>query len=197
MNGGFLKRLAITTAVAFVVLAVIALAFVYSGLYNVAATTPHSGPVRWLLSTAQERSVRFRGGRVGEKPPFDSAMVALGFDHYREMCVECHGAPGVEPGELGRGLNPEPPDLAEEARELGDGELFWVIKHGLKFTGMPGFGPTHADPKIWAIVAFLRRLQDMTPQAYSRMVARAEASPEDGGGEAGQGHATGTPEHSH
>ncbi len=205
MDGGPLRRFALTAVLIMAALAILAMVFIYSGLYNVAATQPHSGAVRWVLNTTQQRSVRLRGRSVGEKPVFDSAMVGEGFEHYREMCVVCHGAPGVERGEFGKGLNPEPPDLAHAARDLSDEELFWVTKHGIKFTGMPGFGPTHPDAKIWAIVAFLRRLQDMTPQEYARLAAQAaspqgpeEADQGDAGAEAaGHDHAPGTLGHSH
>ena len=173
------------------------LGFVYSGAYDVAATGDHTGLVTWALETTKDRSIRARAADVAAPPPFDSALVVSGFDGFRDMCVECHGAPGVDPGINGVGLNPSPPELGEEAHEFDDAELFWITKHGLKFTGMPAFGPTHADRDLWAVVAFIRELEEMAPEEYARRVAEREAELEATGSEGGHSHAPGTPAHEH
>ena len=186
-------RTAVTVLITLAVIAAAALAFMYSGIYNVAATAPHTGLTRWALHTIMERSVAARADRVPDPPATDSVMLAEGFEHYHAMCVACHGAPGVERGELGRGMTPEPPDLAEEAEELGTKELFWITRNGIKVAGMPAFGPTHDDEQIWGIVAFLERLPEMSPADYRSWVDRYAASGEEGG----HTHAPGTPAHDH
>lgn len=196
MVGKFWGVVAGTVVAVLLVLVLGVVAFIYSGVYNVAATDPHLGIVRWALSTTQARSVRARGEDVADKPPFDAALVSHGFDHFDAMCVECHGAPGVERGEYGKGLNPEPPELSEEAAEFSDAELFWITKHGIKFTGMPAFGPTHSDEEIWGLVAFLRRLEDMSAEDYGRL-AESGDTPADSAQPGGHGHAPGAAEHSH
>lgn len=191
------------------------LAVVYSGAVNVAASNAEAGATEWLLGTAMERSVRARAAAVGEPVEVDSALLVHGFEHYDAMCVECHGAPGIDAGETGRGLNPSPPELADEAHEWSDAELFWITKHGIKMTGMPAFGPTHSDEELWAIVAAVRRLEDMSPAEYAATVAAAgehqhdeddhthEAGAESAGGDArtgandGHAHPPGTPAHEH
>lgn len=192
------KIVGTTVAIAIVVGGLGALAVMYSGAYNVAATAEHTPLVQWVLGTTQERSVKARGDNVPMAPPFDSSLVASGFEGYRAMCVECHGAPGVDPGVNGQGLNPSPPDLAEEASEMTDGELFWVTKNGIKFTGMPAFGPTHSDQDIWGLVAFMRELETMSPRQYEQLVAASEARRQNDGGES-EGHvdAPGAPAHTH
>jgi mono/diheme cytochrome c family protein len=150
------------------------LVLIATGAYNVAATTPHNALTRWLMNTAQERSVAARADEVPAQPPIDSAMVQRGAEEYREMCVTCHGAPGVERGTLGKGINPKPPDLAEEAPEWSDRELFWITKHGIKMAGMPAFGVTHSDEELWGIVAFLRRLESISPEEYRRLSNETE-----------------------
>lgn len=105
------------------------------------------------------------------------------------------GSPGVDPGVNGQGLYPEPPELGEEAHEFTDGELFWITKYGVKFTGMPAFGATHADRDLWAVVAFMRELEEMASEEYERRVAEREAELEAQGSSAGHSHAPGTPEH--
>ncbi len=161
-----------TAVVLLVLLAAAGLAFIYSGLYNVAADEEHSGFVRWVLHTTQSKSVHRRAEQVVvpdwvAKP--SPAALRTGFIHYQEMCATCHGAPGVPISEIGQGLNPAPPELSGHAEDPD--ESFWIIKHGIKMTGMPGFGVTHDDEEIWAIVAFLQAMPKMTQEDYKKMVA--------------------------
>jgi mono/diheme cytochrome c family protein len=149
------------------------LATLYSGLIDVGASNPHSAPVRWLLHTVMRRSVDFHSAGI-KPPPLDSPeMVMMGFRHYREMCVGCHLAPGVDNSEIRQGLTPRPPVLQKAVPHLTPAELFWVVKHGVKMTGMPAWGATHSDDKLWAIVAFLEKLPDMTPAQYKEMDRKA------------------------
>lgn len=173
----------LTTLLTLAVLAVFGgFAFIYSGAYNVAATNKHSSLVRWILHTTMEKSVERRAQNIN--PPAnitlsDPKTIETGFMHYNEMCVICHGAPGIEPGEAHDGLNPTPPALAEHAKEMSAGELFWVVKNGIRMTGMPAWGPTHSDDKIWAMVAFLKALPGITPAQYKTMQAAASQAPGD------------------
>ena len=150
-------------AVEFVLLVV----FVNSGLYDVSTMSPDPGFLRWIFSSTSDNSVEHYSKGIAVPPLADPTMVAEGFDHYHEVCVGCHGAPGVKRSVVGQGLYPEPPDLADSAKEMSPNELFWVAKHGIKSSGMPGFGKTHSDQKIWAMVAFLEKMRDMTPQDYA------------------------------
>lgn len=95
---------------------------------------------------------------------------------FANTCVQCHGAPGVERGELGKGIRPTPPNLSEAVAEWSDRELFWIFKHGIKFAGMPAFGPTHSDEELSALVAFLKELPSMSPQEYQQLAQSKSAS---------------------
>lgn len=174
------------------------LILLYSGAYNVAASEGHTALARWLLNTGQERSVAVRADDVPDPPPVDSSMVEHGFEHFRAMCVVCHGAPGVERGEFGQGITPTPPALSEAAADFSSRELFWIAKHGIKLAGMPAFGATHSDEEIWGIVAFLERLEAMTADEYAQWEARYAPAPGDSAATAqGHSHAPGTPAHGH
>ncbi len=143
--------------------------FVNSGLYNVSTMSPDPGFLHWIFSRTSDNSAEHYSKGIAVPSLTDSSMVVEGYGHYHEMCVTCHGAPGVDRSEIGQGLYPHPPDLAHSANEMGPGRLFWVVKNGIKSTGMPGFGKTHSDQKIWAIVAFLEKMKNMTPQEYASM----------------------------
>jgi mono/diheme cytochrome c family protein len=192
-----------------VLLILAALLFVYSGFYNIAADSPDEGLIGWALETTQERSVHRAyeslEGKVTVPRLDDPEMIRTGLVHYHAMCVTCHGAPGVKVSEIGAGLNPSPPELAAEAAEDEPLEFYWIVKHGIKMTGMPSFGVTHSDEEIWAIVAFLQKMPKLSPQEYQAMVRQAGLGQpgEEPGGTAGQAqpsgahhtHAPGTPPH--
>ncbi len=143
--------------------------FVNSGLYNVSTASPDPGFIHWVFSRTSDNSAEHYSKDIAVPSLTDSAMVVEGYGHYHEMCETCHGGPGVERSEIGMGLYPHPPNLMHSAKEMGPGRLFWVIKNGIKSTGMPGFWKTHTDKQIWAIVAFLEKMKDMTPQEYAAM----------------------------
>ncbi len=142
------------------------LVFVYSGMYNVASISPEPGLLRWLFSTTARRSIQHHAKGIAAPSLADDSLIKEGFDHYHEMCAGCHGAPGVERSEIGVGLYPQGPNLARSVKTISPEELFWVIKHGIKSSGMPAFGRTHTDQQIWAMVAFLEKLPHMTPAEY-------------------------------
>jgi len=137
---------------------------VATGAINMGADVKPGLIERTIAPWARDRSVAKRA--PNEKNPFagDSAAIATGLDHYRENCVMCHGAPGVAGAELSKGINPPAPSLGKEGDDTPDGELFWVIKHGIRMTAMPAFGTTHTDEEIWKLVAFIRHLPELTVQ---------------------------------
>jgi len=141
----------------------------FSGVINVAATSPHNPITEFVLGTTMDKSVHYHAKGITAPPLDDPGMVMDGFRHYREMCVGCHLAPGIAETEISKGLLPEPPAMQEVVEEWQPAELFWVTKNGVKMSGMPAWGPTHSDQKIWAIVAFLEKLPHMTAEQYAEM----------------------------
>ena len=148
---------------------------IYAGIYDVAATEPHSPVTSWLLETARTRSIKAHAARIQVPPGLDDpAKVLTGVDHYAAHCAVCHGAPGVPRGEIAQGLYPLPPDLGKVAPLYTPAELFWILKHGIKMTGMPAWSD-HSDEELWATVGFLEKLPDMSEQDYARLVTASMA----------------------
>jgi mono/diheme cytochrome c family protein len=138
---------------------------IVSGVFPVGATVAPSGLERKLATLAVDRSVARRAPRDANPVAATPGSIARGLAHYRAMCVTCHGAPGVDPSEIGEGLNPPAPDLTlVKVQKRPDGQLFWLVQNGIRMTGMPAFGPTHDDEEIWKIVTFLRHLPQLTPE---------------------------------
>ena len=88
------------------------------------------------------------------------------------MCSECHLAPGVKRTEISQGLYPRAPELRRKTT-LTPAEQFWVVKHGIKMTGMPAWGVTHDDDLLWDVVAFVRKLPELTKEQYETLVENA------------------------
>jgi len=170
-----MKNVATIVSVLVVEFVLLAL-FVNSGLYNVSTLSPDPGFLHWIFSTTSDNSAGHHSEGIAVPSLTDTSMISEGFDHYHEMCVTCHGAPGVARSEIGQGLYPHPPNLVNSAKELGPARLFWVIKNGIKSTGMPGFAKTHSDQKIWAIVAFLEKMKSMSPNEYAAFEKNMEST---------------------
>jgi len=174
----------LTVVVVLVVLALAALGFISSGVYDVAASTPDKDFVSWALRRTQHHSVERRAEGIQVPRLDDPEMIKTGLVHYQEMCATCHGAPGIKMSEIGAGLNPTPPNLIRSTRDMSAAEVYWIVKNGIRMTGMPAFGPTHDEPTLWAITAFVKQLPTMTPQQYQALApAHAEAGEEHEHGE--------------
>ena len=142
-----------------------------TGAYNVAATSAPGALETSLAGWAMDRSVEKHAQDLINPHAGDAQAAAVGLDDYAETCVTCHGAPGVEPAELAKGLNPPAPELDEAAGDMSDGEMFWIISHGIRMTGMPAFAPTHTEDEIWNMVTFIRRLPHLTPEEKAVLAA--------------------------
>jgi mono/diheme cytochrome c family protein len=174
-----------------------AVALIYSGVVSVAATDPHWTLIDWVFRTARERSIKAHA--AGLTPPSvldEEQRILAGAGHYAAHCAGCHGAPGASESDLAHGLSPKPARLREVTRRYSAGELFWIVKNGIKMTGMPSWA-SHGDAQLWDIVAFLRKLPDLSPEQYERLIAAAAEDPElhHHPGAPGQGHVhpSGTP----
>ena len=146
---------------------------IYAGLYNIAADVPHTQPVYWLIETVRNQSVAMRARDVIVPNDLNDAnRISRGAGQYAEMCSSCHLAPGMERTEISQGLYPRAPELRRQT-DLTHGEQFWIVKHGMKMTGMPAWGVTHQDELLWDVVAFVRKLPKLTPEQYETLVKNA------------------------
>ena len=151
---------------------------IYAGLYNIAADVPHTQPVYWLFETIRDRSIAARTRNTIVPNDLDNSnRISRGAGQYAEMCSHCHLAPGMKRTEASRGLYPRAPELRRKT-DLTPAEQFWVVKHGVKMTGMPAWGITHDDELLWDVVAFVRKLPELTPEQYETLVKDAPSHEE-------------------
>lgn len=150
-----------------------AMGFAHSGVFNIAADEPHSSWVLWMVTDARERSIAIRAQGIKVPDLNDPDMLTSGGADYNEMCTECHLKPGHANSELRSGMYPQPPNLSK-VTPRDPAQTFWIIKHGIKMSGMPAWGATHDDQRMWAMVAFLQKLPSLTPEQYQILTARDE-----------------------
>lgn len=162
---------ALAGAFALVVAGCIATAvIVYFGWFDVAASSAHLPPVRWLVHRVMMRSVASRSGaRAPAYVPV--AAAAVGLCLYRTHCQTCHGATAIARDKWANGLNPPPPYLIDARTRWSASELHWIISNGVKMTAMPAWKASMSDKQIWSLVAFLETMPDLPSPAYRRWAA--------------------------
>lgn len=166
----------------------LAAALIGMGAFNVAADSPHTKPVAWIMQTVRDRSIEVRAQAIAIPTDLsDPVRLKRGAAEYSEMCAMCHVGPRVERSELSRGLYPPAPELAHDNR-LSVAAQFWVVKHGIKMTAMPSWGVTHDDKILWDIVAFLQKLPALTPEQYRALTRDAAEEHHMMGGHEGSDH---------
>lgn len=144
-----------------------AAAVVYLGVYDVAATEQHTAPVYYLLHYAMKRSVSVRADKVKVPDLSDPQHARNGFLLYREHCLQCHGAPGIAPEPAALGLRPEPLYLGGRAgKDWRLAEIYRVVKHGIKPTGMPAWQFRLSEAEIWDLSAFVKALPTISTKEY-------------------------------
>jgi plastocyanin/mono/diheme cytochrome c family protein len=171
-------------AVALAVEAAVAALVIGSGVLDVSAT--RSGPQDRILAYASTRSIAHHAREEKNPLASDPAAVRSGLQHYKAMCVDCHGGPGAVPEEFAAGLHPPAPDLSSaEVQSFTDGMLYETVARGIGSTGMPAFGKTHRPDEIWSLVAFVRHLPTLTAEERRELGRRAPGgAPEEAAGHA-------------
>jgi cytochrome c553 len=157
-----LMRLALAT----LLFAGCALLFIWLGFAPIAASRDHFRITQWFLGFAMRNAVETRSMGMDEPPLDDPLLVRKGAGHYATGCAPCHGAPGQARSPTVLQLVPEPPVLPPLLDHWKAQELFWIVRHGLKYTAMPGWASEQRDDEVWAVVAFLREMGSMPPERY-------------------------------
>jgi cytochrome c553 len=156
-------------AVALAILPVVALAFAWIGFFNVGASTGHWKVTEWFLHFSMRSAVRTYALAVEVPDQLPRHAIQPAAAHFARGCAICHGAPGASRSPAVLRMLPQPPDLASAVDKWSDAELFRIVKHGVRFTGMPAWPTQARDDEVWAMVVFLRALPGMDPAAYREL----------------------------
>ena len=146
---------------------------VYSGAYDIGATTQHWQPVYSLLETTMRHSVQLHARDIEPPALDDPQRIARGAALFRDKCVQCHGAPGVAQGDIGKSMQPLPGPLVDALQRWRPREIYWITRHGIKMSGMPAWAFRLSDEQLWDVAAFVQHLPQLTPQAYAQLTQSA------------------------
>lgn len=154
------------------------LVFAFSGVYDIAASSPHARAARWVLEFVKQRSIKYHARELEVPELNDERLIRRGLLLYEKNCVTCHGAPGQAPDRLGIGLLPFPPPQETTAEDWTPAEIAWITANGIKMAGMPAFTLGEEPNDLWAMTAFVLRINSLTPADYQKMKASLQTGRE-------------------
>ena len=167
----------VLTAIVVAVGGLVAYSVVSRGL----STHEEPSGVEEMVARAMRRWATPQGMRTRSNPvqPTEEVLEEA-LEHYADHCAVCHANDGSGETKIGRGLYPKAPDMrAATTQSLTDGELFSIIEHGIRLTGMPGWGTgtPESERDSWGLVHFIRRLPKLAPEDIERMEALNPKTP--------------------
>ena len=132
-----------------------------------------------FLETARNRSIANASKDI-VVPDLEKVDISSGGADYKDMCAGCHLSPGVDKTDFSENLYPKPPNFTKaeivKRYQTADGakQSFWAIKHGIMASGMPAWGASHDDARMWAMVAFIRSLPKLDEAQYTMLTTRID-----------------------
>ncbi|AZO00881.1 c-type cytochrome [Mesorhizobium sp. M9A.F.Ca.ET.002.03.1.2] len=153
-------------AIALAILPFVVVLAAWIGFFNVGASSGHWKITEWFLHFAMRSAVRTYALAVDVPEALPRHAIQPAAGHFARGCAICHGAPGEPRSPVVTRMLPQPPDLAGTVGEWTDAQLFRLVKHGVRFTGMPAWPAQERDDEVWAMVAFLRELPSMDEATY-------------------------------
>lgn len=155
-----------------------AAAVVGFGLYNVSARVGHFPKVSWILHTTYNQSVRLRAP-AAEAIPKDINewdRIKLGALHFQGACAFCHSLPGQLRSATAMSMTPRPPHITEATSNWEPQHMFWIVKNGVKMSGMPHWPAAERPDEVWSVVAYLNAVPEMTAQNQTELIGDTPGS---------------------
>ena len=146
--------------------------YLFGGFYSVAASQPHFDVVAWAVEHIREASIENHlvPSAMPARALKEPSVVQKGAHEFvEEGCVGCHGGPGVQPEKFAKGMRPKPPDLARSTADASPAEVYWIVKHGIKMTGMPAFGGHVDEDELRALVSFVKNMRSFPPADFETL----------------------------
>jgi mono/diheme cytochrome c family protein len=136
----------------------------------------------FIAGRVRNMAIARRATSLTNPVEYSAEVIADGRAHFADHCASCHANDGSGKTALGQGLWPKPPDMRQATTQsLTDGELFWIIENGIRFTGMPAWstGTKEGETANWHLVHFIRRLPKLTPEELEEMEALNPKPPDE------------------
>jgi mono/diheme cytochrome c family protein len=165
-------------AIAILLMVVVAVPLVLAIRNGLSAQTPPTAVEEWIATTARHFATPLSARNMRNPVPLTAAALAEGRAHFSDHCASCHGNDGSGKTQIGSSLYPKAPDMqGAHTQRLSDGELFYIIKNGVRLTGMPAWAGDHDDVDNWRLVHFIRHLPKVTPDEIEEMQRMNPISP--------------------
>lgn len=182
-NAGGRSLPSIVALVAFAILVSIALGTWRALRYGFSARDEPMIVEEWAARVARALAIPVGARELTNPVVANEAVLAGARRHFADHCASCHANDGSGSTRLGRSLYPKAPDMRRRpTQDQSDGELFYIIRNGVRLTGMPAWseGPAESDTETWGLVHLLRRLDQLSAEEIREMEAwnptsRAEA----------------------
>jgi mono/diheme cytochrome c family protein len=165
------RRVLLGAVLMLVILLLSALAVMRLGLMPVNADGTHSSLEARIMPLVLHASISRHASGDTNPSPVDEENLKAGASTYKAMCARCHSTPGGNPSVYGQSFYPPAPQLLGGMSNYTDSQLFWLIKHGIRNTGMPAWGAMLSDDEIWQIVSLLKHSQDLPPSVEAEWQA--------------------------
>ena len=157
-----MKKFVLGFIAAILILPIGCLAYFALGFSETRADTKPSALETSILRSAVRASVRRAAASVPNPPPANDDDLVAGGKLYVAGCQGCHGDLGG-PYHEDRDLFPPTPQLPHVGTQYSEPELYWIVKHGVRMTGMSAYGPFYSEKQLWSLAAFLRRINNLPP----------------------------------
>jgi mono/diheme cytochrome c family protein len=138
-----------------------------------AKTEPHALEV-FIARQIRHLAIPIEQRNTKNPIPLSPDVIKESLAHFADHCALCHANDGSGQTPIGKNVNPKAPDLRlPDIQSMSDGEIFWVIHNGIRFTAMPAWGESDPaeDKDSWKLVHFIRHLPQLTPEELARMKA--------------------------
>jgi mono/diheme cytochrome c family protein len=164
--------------VAYLLLALLAYGVVRNGLLPAAADRKPGPLERWAALHSLHTAIRRESRGLADPRTRSDDDLVKGAQIYRSNCLVCHGAADGKASPTARGLGLPPPQLAAHGVEDDpEGETYWKVKHGIRFTGMPAYVGSLTEEELWQVTRFVSHLEHLSPAAAAAWKAMPSAAP--------------------
>lgn len=171
-----MKKIFLGASMILMLLLVLTIAAMAIGLFPVNADGPHFGLEARIMPWALHASVARHASGEKNPVPLSEDRLKAAAGTYEATCASCHGTPGHRPSRYGQSFYPPAPPLDGGMSKYSDSQLYSLIKHGIRNTGMPAWGTILEDDQIWELVSLLKNSQDLPPSVEQEWGAKNKDS---------------------
>lgn len=149
-----------------------------SGLIDFSADTPPSDTETHLAMSTVDASTDRHAPELKNPLATNEETMVSGADLYMNHCAGCHGLPSNQDSVFAKSFNPPVPMFFKDPPDMSQNQNFYIIQHGIRWTGMPAWNKTLNDTQIWQLVTFLSNIEKLPPAAMQKLQIQAVLAPQ-------------------